>query len=60
MIRTAAILFRKDVLVEVRTRESLTAMGLFSIMAFVLFHFGLDRDSIEGSVGKMRRIVDLG
>jgi heme exporter protein B len=50
MIRTAAILFRKDVLVEVRTRESLTAMGLFSIMAFVLFHFGLDRDSIEGSL----------
>jgi heme exporter protein B len=50
MIRTATILFRKDVLVEVRTRESLTAMGLFSIMAFVLFHFGLDRDSIEGSL----------
>jgi heme exporter protein B len=50
MIRTAAILFRKDVLVEVRTHESLTAMGLFSIMAFVLFHFGLDRDSIEGSL----------
>lgn len=50
MIRTAAILFRKDVLVEARTRESLTAMGLFSIMAFVLFHFGLDRDSIEGSL----------
>jgi heme exporter protein B len=50
VIRTAAILFRKDVLVEVRTRESLTAMGLFSIMAFVLFHFGLDRDSIEGSL----------
>ena len=50
MIRTAAILFRKDLLVEVRTRESLTAMGLFSIMAFVLFHFGLDRDSIDGSL----------
>jgi heme exporter protein B len=50
VIRTAAILFRKDVLVELRTRESLTAMGLFSIMAFVLFHFGLDRDSIEGSL----------
>jgi len=50
VIRTAAILFRKDVLVEARTRESLTAMGLFSVMAFVLFHFGLDRDSIEGSL----------
>jgi heme exporter protein B len=50
MIRTAAILFRKDILVEARTRESLTAMGLFSVMAFVLFHFGLDRDSIDGSL----------
>ena len=50
MIRTALILFRKDLLVEVRTLESLTAMALFSVMAFVLFHFGLDRDSIEGSL----------
>jgi heme exporter protein B len=50
MIRTAAILFRKDVLVEVRTLQSLTAMGLFSVIAFVLFHFGLDRDTIEGSL----------
>jgi heme exporter protein B len=50
MIRTAIILFRKDVLVEVRTLQSLTAMALFSVMAFVLFHFGLDRDTIEGSL----------
>ena len=50
MIRTAAILFRKDVLVEVRTLQSLTAMVLFSVMAFVLFHFGLDRDTIAGSL----------
>jgi heme exporter protein B len=50
VIRTAAILFRKDVLVEVRTLQSLSAMALFSVMAFVLFHFGLDRDTIEGSL----------
>jgi heme exporter protein B len=50
VIRTALVLFRKDLLVEVRTLESLTAMTLFSVMAFVLFHFGLDRDSIEGSL----------
>ena len=50
MIRTALILFRKDVLVEVRTLQSLTAMALFSVMAFVLFHFGLDRDTLEGSL----------
>jgi heme exporter protein B len=50
VIRTALVLFRKDLLVEVRTLQSLTAMGLFSVMAFVLFHFGLDRDTIEGSL----------
>jgi heme exporter protein B len=50
VIRTALILFRKDVLVEARTLQSLSAMALFSIMAFVLFHFGLNRDSIDGSL----------
>jgi heme exporter protein B len=50
MIRTAAILFRKDVLIEVRTLQSLSAMVLFSVMAFVLFHFGLQRDTIDGSL----------
>lgn len=50
MIRTALVLFRKDLLVEARTFESLTAMTLFSVTAFVLFHFGLDRDSVDGSL----------
>ena len=50
MIRVAIVLFRKDLLVEVRTLQSLTAMVLFSVMAFVLFHFGLQRDTIDGSL----------
>jgi heme exporter protein B len=50
VMRTAYTLFRKDLLVEARTRESLTAMALFSVMAFVLFHFGLNRDSIDGDL----------
>jgi heme exporter protein B len=50
MIRTALILFRKDVLVEVRTLQSLSAMALFSVMAFVLFHIGQQRDTIDGSL----------
>ena len=50
MMRTAYTLFRKDLLVEARTRESLTAMALFSVMAFVLFHFGLNRDAIDGDL----------
>lgn len=50
MMRTAWTLLRKDLLVEARTRESLTAMGLFSVTAFVLFHFGLNRNAIDGDL----------
>jgi heme exporter protein B len=50
VIRTAWTLLRKDLLVEARTRESLTAMVLFSITAFVLFHFGLNRDTLDGDL----------
>jgi heme exporter protein B len=49
-MRTAYTLFRKDLLVEARTRESLTAMALFSVTAFVLFHFGLDRNALDGDL----------
>ena len=50
MMRAAGTLLRKDLLVEARTRDSLTAMTLFSVTVFVLFHFGLDRDTIEGDL----------
>jgi heme exporter protein B len=50
MMRAAYTLFRKDLLVESRTRESLTAMALFSITAFVLFHFGLNRNALDGDI----------
>lgn len=50
MIRTAAAILRKDLKVEVRTRESVPAMALFSVTVFVLFHFGLDRDTLEGDI----------
>lgn len=43
-------LVRKDLRLELRTRESVPAMALFSIGAFVLFHFGLHRDAIEGDL----------
>ena len=50
MIRTAVTILRKDLAIELRTRESVPAMALFSLTVFVLFHFGLDRDSLEGDV----------
>jgi heme exporter protein B len=45
-----AALVRKDLRLELRTRESVPAMLLFSVSTFVLFHFGLDRGTVEGDL----------
>ena len=50
MIRSASAILRKDLRLEARTKESVPAMLLFSVTAFVLFHFGLDRDSLDGEL----------
>ena len=50
MIATARAILRKDLLIELRTKESVPAMVLFSITVYVLFHFGLDRDSLDGDL----------
>jgi heme exporter protein B len=41
-LRTVATLVLKDLRVELRTKEVLFVMGLFSIMTVVLFHFSFD------------------
>ena len=43
-------LVRKDLRLELRTRESVPAMFLFSLSTFVLFRFGLDRETLEGDL----------
>jgi heme exporter protein B len=45
-----AAILRKDLLLELRTRESVGSMALFSVTTFVVFHFGLDRRSVEGDL----------
>ncbi|HEV2770842.1 MAG TPA: heme exporter protein CcmB [Solirubrobacteraceae bacterium] len=50
MRRAIIALLRKDLLVELRTKETVPAMALFSISTFVIFHFGLNRDAVEGDV----------
>jgi heme exporter protein B len=50
MRRAVAALIRKDVRLELRTRESVPAMVLFSLSTFVLFHFALDEAEVEGSL----------
>lgn len=50
MSRAARAILRKDLLIELRTKESVPAMTLFTITVYVLFHFGLDRDSLDGEL----------
>ncbi|MGZ8634773.1 MAG: heme exporter protein CcmB [Solirubrobacteraceae bacterium] len=49
-MRIAGALVRKELLLEWRTRESVPAMALFSLTTFVIFHFALDRSSLEGDL----------
>jgi heme exporter protein B len=48
--RAIAAILRKDLRVELRTLESVPAMTLFAVTTFVLFHFGLDRSTLEGDL----------
>ncbi|HUR85377.1 MAG TPA: heme exporter protein CcmB [Solirubrobacteraceae bacterium] len=47
---TVAALLAKDLALELRTREAVPAMVLFSVTTVVIFHFGLDRDTVEGDL----------
>jgi heme exporter protein B len=48
--RAVGAVVRKDLRVELRTGEAVPAMLLFSVSTFVLFHFALDRASVEGDL----------
>ncbi len=50
MIGAAGTILRKDIRLELRTKESVPAMTLFTLTVYVLFHFGLDRDSLDGEL----------
>ena len=49
-MRAIGALLRKDLRLELRTRESVPAMVLFSLGTFVLFHFALQRDDVDGEL----------
>jgi heme exporter protein B len=50
VIAAARAILAKDLLLEWRTKESVPAMALFTLTTYVLFHFGLDRDSLDGEL----------
>jgi heme exporter protein B len=43
-------ILRKDLLLELRTLETVPAMILFAVVTFVIFHFGLNRETIAGQL----------
>jgi heme exporter protein B len=49
-VRTAVAVLRKDLLVELRTFETVPAMALFALTTFVIFHFGLGRATLSGQL----------
>jgi len=49
-VRAFRAILAKDLRVELRTLESVPAMALFSVTAFVLFRYGLDRERLAGSL----------
>src|SRR5271157_4529555 len=50
MVATVGALLRKEMLVELRTLESVPGMSLFAVTTFVIFHFALNRNSVEGDL----------
>ena len=43
-------ILRKDLALELRTRQSVPSMVLFAVTVFVLFRFGLDRERVDGAL----------
>src|SRR5579863_8345832 len=49
-MKTAGAILRKDLLLELRTLETVPSMVLLSVITFVIFHFGLNQDRLKGSL----------
>jgi heme exporter protein B len=49
-MRTALIVLRKDLRLELRSLETLPAMVLFALATFVIFHFGFGREELTGQL----------
>ena len=49
-MRTASAILRKDLLVELRTLETIPSMWLLSVITYVIFHFGLNQDTLKGQL----------
>jgi heme exporter protein B len=58
-VSAALAVLRKDLRLELRTGETVPAMAIFSVTAFVLFHFALQRRTLEGELAAGVLLVTL-
>jgi heme exporter protein B len=49
-VSTVKTLIHKELLLEWRAKEAVPSMALFAITTFVVFHFGLQRTTVEGDL----------
>jgi heme exporter protein B len=49
-MRTALAILRKDLLLELRTLETIPAMAMLAVITFIIFHFGLNQDTMSGQL----------
>ena len=49
-MRAVTALLRKELAVELRALQSVPGMSLFSLTTFTIFHFALNRSSVEGDL----------
>jgi heme exporter protein B len=52
-------LLRKELRLELRTLESVPGMALFSVTTFVVFHFGLNKPTVDGDLAAGILVVTL-
>lgn len=50
MRRAVGALLRKEAALELRTPQVIPGMALFSIVTYVVFHFGLNRNTLSGDL----------
>jgi heme exporter protein B len=50
LLAVVGALLRKELLVELRTLESVPGMSLFAVTTFVVFHFALQRSTVDGDL----------
>ncbi|MFY9264286.1 MAG: heme exporter protein CcmB [Solirubrobacterales bacterium] len=50
LFAAAAAILRKDLKLELRSFETITATAIFTVATFVVFHFAFDRDELAGDL----------